>query len=311
MSRRVGTRAPGVPQLMGWVLLALLPGAAVRSWYLGAGVLWQLAIAIAFALLFEALLLRLRGRPLRPAPWWVAATGMAAALALGKHVYGGLGSNLFNPAMVGYAVVLVCFPLELTRWSAAGETAPGAGEALLRILGLAPSWDALAQATPLALRRELQGSGLSLGEIAQHARSADSRPEAWLAQALGWTLGGVALLWRGVIRWQVPAGVLGALLAVTLPLWLFDPDQYGSPIAHLASGSLVFAAFFVATDPVTGCSTPRGRLIFGAGVALLTLALRQRGAQGDGVAFAVLLMNCVAPWIDLHSRPRYAGESPA
>ena len=102
----------------------------------------------------------------------------------------------------------------------------------------------------------------------------------------------------------------GKLVRLTLPFWLYDPDLHPLPLQHVFSGALVLAAFFIATDPVSGCTTPRGRLWFGAGVAVLTLAIRRWGAFPDGVAFAVLLMNCAAPWIDAHTRPRILGEAP-
>lgn len=327
---------PAVRRTMAWVLLALLPGTAMKTWLFGAGVLWQILLATAFALACEAAVLRLRGRAWRPAlldlsaplsgvlfalclpplaPWWVAATGTLAAIGLAKHAFGGLGSNLFNPAMVGYAVVLVCFPLELTRWSAPGGAAPGALDALRTILtgALPPAldWDAIAQATPLDVHRSLAAAGLSLGEVVQDPRFGAARPDAWAWLALGWAAGGALLLWRGAIRWQVPGAMLGAAVLATLPFWLFDPDLHASPLAQLTRGSLVFAACFIATDPVTGCTTPRGRLCFGAGVALLALALRHAGAQVDGVAFAVLAMNAAAPWLDLRTRPRFRGQAHA
>jgi electron transport complex protein RnfD len=318
---------------MAWVLLALLPGAGVQAWFFGAGVWWQLLLAVGFALGLEAAMLRVRGRPLQPfltdlsapvtaalfalslpplAPWWVAASGMVAAMVFAKHLYGGLGFNLFNPAMVGYAVVLVCFPLELTRWTAAGGAAPGALDAAWTIatgeLPRALQWDAIAQATPLDALRNLSRSGLSLGEIVQDPRYGAAQPGAWRWIVAAYALGGVVLLWRGVIRWQVPVATLGTAVLLSLPPWLWDPDLYHSPLQQVTGGALVFAAFFIATDPVTGCTTPRGRLCFGAGVATLALAIRHWGAYPDGVAFAVLLMNCAAPWIDLHTRPRLYGE---
>lgn len=319
---------------MGLVLLALLPGVATQAWFFGPGVLLQIALAIGFALAFEAMMLRLRGQPLRPfigdlsaplaavlfalclpplAPWWIGAIGMLAAIVLAKHLYGGLGHNLFNPAMVGFAVVLVCFPLELSRWPAALDpaTSIGWGDALRTIaLGIAPApgWDAMAQPTPLDALRIEASKGLSLGEILAQPAFGAVGGRGWESIALAYALGGAALLWLRIIPWQVPTAVLGTVLLLSLPFHLFDPDLHPPPLQHLASGGLMLAAFFIATDPVSGCTTPRGRLLFGAGVALLTLAIRRWGAYPDGVAFAVLLMNCAAPWIDLHTRPRIYGE---
>lgn len=323
--------ARSVRSMMAWVLLALLPGLAVQSWYFGNGTLWQVALAIVFACLFEAAMLRARRRPLRPfltdlsapvsgalfalclpplAPWWIAATGMAAAMVFAKHLYGGLGFNLFNPAMVGYAVVLVCFPLEVARWPSAGSVdALEAARAIFTGDLPTPRWDAIAQATPLDATRTLSRAGATLAEVATDPAYHRSAPQAWCWIALAHALGGLLLVWRGVVRWQVPVAVLATTVLASLPFWLWDADLYASPLRALGEGALVFAAFFIATDPVSGCTTPRGRLAFGAGVALLTLAIRRWGAYPDGVAFAVLLMNCAAPWIDLHTQPRIYGRS--
>jgi len=325
--------ARSVRRLMAWVLLALVPGLAVQSWFFGPGVLVQVSLAIVFACGFEAAMLRARGRPLRPfmtdlsapvsgalfalclpplAPWWVAAIGMAAAMGVAKHLYGGLGFNLFNPAMVGYAVVLICFPLEVTRWPA--PHAVDALEAVRAIFGgqlPTTRWDAIAQATPLDATRALARSGATLAEIAQDLLYRRASPQAWRWVVLAHALGGLLLLWRGVIRWQVPCATLATTVVVSLPFWLWDADLYASPVQLLTEGALVLAAFFIATDPVSGSTTPRGWLIFGAGVAVLTLAIRRWGVYPDGVAFAVLLMNCAAPWIDLHTQPRIYGRSRA
>ncbi len=325
--------ARSVRQVMLWVVIALLPAIAGHVTWFGPGILLQIALAVAFALLFEAAMLALRRQPLRPfltdlsapltallfalclpplAPWWIAAIGMFAAIVLAKQLYGGLGYNLFNPAMVGFVVVLLSFPFELSQWPPAAAAAAAADWASIwqAVFGGAPAvgWDTLAQPTPLDTARQLAGSGLSLAEIREQSglTGAGGRAFAWLA--LLYAAGGVLLLWLRIIPWQVPVALIGTVVLLTLPWHLFDPDLHPSPLQHLATGALVCAAFFIATDPVSGCTTARGRLVFGAGVALLTLAIRRWGSYPDGVAFAVLLMNGVAPWLDLHLRPRIFGE---
>lgn len=318
---------------MGWVLLALAPGVIANVACFGTGPLIQIALAMLFALLFEALMLRLRGQPLRPfmtdlsaplagvlfalclpplAPWWIAAIGMGMAMVLAKHVYGGLGYNLFNPAMVGYAVVLICFPLELSRWPQALDASNvGLLDTLRAIFAGVPpppSWDAIAQATPLDVLKQATTGGLTLTESLNSPAYLQSSASGWLWIVLAYAAGGTGLLWLRIIAWQTPTALIGTVLLVSLPLHIFDPDLYLSPLVHLSSGGLMLAAFFIATDPVTGCTTLRGRWIFAAGVALLTLTIRRWGAYPDGVAFAILLMNCAAPWIDLHTRPRIFGE---
>lgn len=327
--------ARSVRQVMVLVMLALLPGIAGQVWFFGPGLLLQILLAVAFALGFEAAMLRLRRQPLRPfltdgsaplagilfalclpplAPWWIALIGTAAAIVLAKQLYGGLGYNLFNPAMVGYAVVLVCFPLELSQWPApraVGVDPLGFVESARAVLlGATPGggWDAITQATPLDARRHLASTGLSLSEIEAGPAfgAVGGRGIEWIAAL--YAFGGLLLIGLRVVPWQVPLALIGTVVLLSLPLHAVDPDLHASPLAELGSGALVFAAFFIATDPVTGCTTPRGRWLFAAGVAALTLAIRHFGNYPDGVAFAILLMNCAAPWIDLHTRPRIFGE---
>ena len=322
--------------MMAAVLLALVPGVIAHVLFFGPGVLVQIALASGFAVGYEGLMLKLRHVALRPciadlsapltgvlfalclpplAPWWVSLVGMAAAIVFAKHLYGGLGHNLFNPAMVGYAVVLVSFPREMTQWLAPaglGEV-PGLVESLQAIAGIhAPDlldWDAATAATPLDTLRTLSIAGETVAEIREDPTFGRFGGRGWEWIAAAYAAGGVFLLWRRVIPWQVPMATLGTAVVLTLPFWAWDADVHPFPLQHLAAGGLMLAAFFIATDPVSGCTTPRGRLCFGAGVAVLTLAIRRWGAYPDGVVFAVLLMNCLAPWIDRHTRPRILGES--
>lgn len=325
-----------VQRTMALVLLALLPGIVAHTWFFGPGIVLQIVLASAFALAFEAAMLRLRERPLRPflcdlsapltavlfalsvpplAPWWIAAIGMASAIVFAKHLYGGLGFNLFNPAMVAVAVVLIAFPLEMTRWlPPAGVVAatPGWAESAIAILsGALPAqwqWDTLAQATPLDTIRRLANAGRTLSEIRGDPMFGDFGGRGWEWIANFYALGGLFLLAKRVIPWQVPVAMLGTVVLLTVPFWMSDPDIHPFPLQHIFSGAMVLGAFFIATDPVTGCTTPRGRIAFGVGVGVLTLVLRRWSGFPDGLAFAVLLMNCAAPWLDLHTRPRIFGE---
>lgn len=335
MSRRFDTgsaphwRAPrSVQRIMAEVLLALLPAMLVHSLYFGVGLWLQLLLAITFALLIEAAALRLRGVPLRPfltdgsapltaalfalclpplAPWWVAALGMLAAIGLAKHAYGGLGHNLFNPAMVGYAVVLICFPRELAGWITPGSA--DLNTTLRAVFDLAPTLDALAQPTPLDSQRNALGQGLSLGEAQRGAAFLGASAYPSLPLALAYAAGGAFLLWRGHVRWPLPLAFLAGIALTALPFWLYDGDRHASPLSHLLQGGVLMAAFFIVTDPVSGCTSPRGRVIFGLAAGALTVLIRLFGAYPDGIAFAVLLMNAAAPWIDLHTRPRRYGEA--
>lgn len=326
---------PTVSRVMLWVLIALLPGIAVQTWLFGIGVLLQILIALLFALGIEAVFLRLLQRPLRPAlldgsaavtavlfalclpplaPWWISALGLLIGIGLGKQLYGGLGYNLFNPAMVAYAAMLISFPAHFGHWPAPLLDDPLSSTDVLRAIFIDPQsalpWDTLAQATPLDQSRQARLQNLTLGEWQSRAIWSAAQPKAWQMLALAWAFGGLLLLWRRVTAWQVPLGVLAGVLLTATPLWLSAQDQAWSPLTHLGFGGLMLAAFFIATDPVSGCATAKGRWLFGFGVGALTILIRQFGSYPDGIAFAVLLMNAAAPWIDLHTRPRYYGESP-
>lgn len=325
-----------VAGVMRQVLYALVPAIAAHWWYFGWGIVFQIALAVGFALLFEAAMLKARQRPIRVflsdysavvtgvlfalcmpplAPWWIAAIGMLFAIVIAKHLYGGLGYNLFNPAMVGFAAVIIAFPIDLSNWlipRSLSPGLPGAGETAWAILtGSLPaglSWDAISQATPLdALRSGVQDQ-LLVTEIRQDPIFGDFGGRGWEWIANWYAIGGLWLIYKRVISWHVPVAVLVTVIALSTPMWLFGPDTNPSPPQHIFSGALVLAAFFIATDPVSGCSTLRGKLIFGAGVAIFTLAIRRFGGFPDGVAFAVLMMNMFAPLIDRYTRPRTYGH---
>jgi electron transport complex protein RnfD len=324
---------------MSQVLVALVPGVVVHVAFFGPGLLVQIFLACGFALGLEALMLRLRRQPLRPfltdysavvtavlfalcipplAPWWVSAVAMLFAIVIAKHLYGGLGHNIFNPAMVGYVVVLISFPVDMTQWLLPRQLAdwtpgllPSLGAILTGSLELPASlggMDAVTGATALDRLK----NGLDAGQTVAAIRDAEvfgtAGAAGWAWVALAYGAGGLYLLWRRIISWHVPAATLGTVIALTLPLWLLDPASHASPLQHLAAGGLVLAAFFIATDPVSGCTSNRGRLLFGLGVAVITLVIRRWGGYPDGIAFAVLLMNTAAPLIDRVTRPRVYGR---
>ena len=301
-----------VQRVMLQVLVALVPVAAVQTWLYGVGPLRLLAVAAITALAGEAVALALRRRAPQPflrdgsvlvtaallalavppsLPWWLAAFGTAVAVLLGKHAYGGLGQNPFNPAMVGYAVLLVSFPLEMTRWPA-----PDAG------------WDALTGATALdALRTGLRES-YTIEEIRAGAEfgAIGGADGEWVNLAA--LAGGLYLLARRVIRWQIPVAVLAGLALPAAVAHGLDPGAHAGAAFHLASGAAMLAAFFIATDPVSAATSDRGRLFYGAGIGLLTWTIRTYGSFPDGVAFAVLLMTLAVPLVDRATVARIHGH---
>jgi electron transport complex protein RnfD len=325
-----------VSGLMLQVLLALVPAIVAHVWYFGPGILVQITLACLFAVALEAMMLRLRGKPVGLflgdysaivtavlfalcvpplAPWWVALTGMIFAIVFAKHLYGGLGFNPFNPAMVAYVAVLISFPQAMTSWlppaSLAAESL-GLGEVLTTILtGTLPAgmgWDAVSGATPLDTIRTAVASGKVVAEARQSPVFGDFGGLGWEWIANWYALGGIWLVWRRIISWHVPVATIGSVLLLGTLAWLLDPGSNPEPLQHVFSGALVIGAFFIATDPVSGCTSTRGRLIFGAGVGIITLVIRRWGAYPDGVAFAVLLMNMAAPLIDRFTRPRIFGH---
>lgn len=318
------------------VIYALVPAIAAHAWFFGPGVLVQLILAIAFALGFEALMLKIRKKPVRLflgdfsavltavlfalcvpplAPWWIALFGMLFGIVIAKHLYGGLGYNMFNPAMVGYVAVLISFPQAMTAWLpplSIAQDSLGLSDAMVTIFTGKPpfplSWDAITQATPLDTLRTGIASGQMISEARQSPVFGDFGGLGWEWIANWYALGGAWLLWRRIINWHVPAAMIGSVLILGTAAWLADPGNNPAPLQHVFSGALIVGAFFIATDPVSGCASNRGRLVFGAGVGIITLVIRRWGGYPDGVAFAVLLMNMAAPLIDRYTRPRIFGQ---
>jgi electron transport complex protein RnfD len=325
---------------MGWVLVALIPAIFAHLYFFGIGLVVQIILATTTGYIFEWWCLSWRKQPLQPfltdltvpvtavlfalclspiAPWYVAVVGMFFAIVVAKHLYGGLGNNIFNPAMVAFATILVAFPQSMSLWlPPAGLTAFGGDlhtidwQQVISIifLGLPVdlSVDAVTAATPLtALKTGLQ-QGFAQSEIISGAVFGDFGGLGWEWIANWLFLGGLFLLFKRIITWHVPAAVLMTTIAVSTPFYLFNADLYMSPQQHVFSGGIMLAAFFIATDPTSGCSSNRGKIIFGAGVAILTVLIRNFGAYPDGVAFAVLLMNLSAPLIDRITIPQPYGK---
>ncbi|HEX7080097.1 MAG TPA: electron transport complex subunit RsxD [Gammaproteobacteria bacterium] len=329
----------GVPQIMRRVLLALVPAAAAYTWFFGFGLLINFVIAALAALVTEAAILKLRRRPTRRAlrdcsalvtaallafalppllPWWIPALGGFVGIALAKQLYGGLGKNLFNPAMVAYVLLLVSFPIQMTQW-----VPPRMGDIDYRPLGFvgtlryslyeelppSQSLDALTRATPLDTVKEGLRSQRTFEELRGLSLIGTFGGRGWEWVNNFIALGGLYLLYAGIIRWQIPVAVLAGLLVPAGLLHLLDSSRFPSPAFHLFSGAAMLGAFFIATDPVSAATSDRGRLVYGAGIGVLTYAIRTWGGYPDGLAFAVLLMNAAVPLIDRYTQPRIYGHS--
>lgn len=337
--------APHVPArtsvaaMMRDVLLALVPGALVYVWFFGVGLILNLVIAAVFATATEAAVLALRGRAWRPAlsdlsalvtaallafslppltPWWVTAIATVFAVAVAKHLYGGLGYNLFNPAMAGYAAVLISFPVQMDgylppRGVDTGTPPVGIVETLGYVFaGRLPDGlglDAVTMASPLDVMQEDLGNARMVSEITASPAFGGLGGAGWEWINVAIAAGGLWLLYRGVIRWQIPVGVLAGLGGLALVLSLANGDHYAPASFHLFAGATMLCAFFIATDPVSSATSDRGRLVFGLGVGVLTYVVRAWGKYPDGVAFAVLIMNMLVPVIDHYTQPRVYGHA--
>ncbi|OYZ57628.1 MAG: electron transport complex subunit RsxD [Hydrogenophilales bacterium 16-61-112] len=314
-----------VTQIMAWVLVALLPGIGAYVWLFGPGILVTLTLATVTALAAETAMLKARGYPAKPfltdlsaivtawllalslpslAPWWLIITGTLFAIVVAKHLYGGLGQNIFNPAMIGYAVLIVSFPVQMTQWAGPLEltSLDSSGVHLTLAQSAAvifgsdlpkATLDAITMATPLdvlrtGLHQQMTGVGFE-----------------WLAAAF--LLGGLLLWALRIISWQVPLAFLAGIWLTAGFLHFFDAGRFGAPWFHLFTPSVMLCAFFIATDPVSGATTPRGKLVFGLGAGFLTMVIRTWGGFPDGVAFAILLMNVCVPLIDQYTQPRIYG----
>lgn len=297
--------------VMNTVLLATAPAALTIAWFYGPAVFINLLLCAATALACEAAISALRGRPpqqtwqdrsalvaavllalsLPPiAPLWLPIIATAFAIVVGKQLYGGLGQNPFNPAMVGYAAALIAFPLEMSLWP---QTWLGSGLAFTDLLGGYNTirWDAISSATLL----DASNTALRAGD-ALPAFTLWQQPAFWIA--LSWAIGGAWLLYQRIISWQIPTGLLLSIALLASVFYLIDPTRYSSPITHLLSGACIIAAFFIATDPVSAPAHRHARLLYGVCIGALTYIIRTWGSFPDGVAFAVLLMNLSAPALD-------------
>ncbi len=324
-----------VTRVMAQVLLALVPGVIAMVWYFGWGVVINIAIATATAVAAEALVLALRNRPVARTladlsavvtavllaialppllPWWLTVLGTLFAILFVKHLYGGLGYNPFNPAMAAYVLLLISFPVEMTRWlppEMLAQVRLDFLQTLQTILTGSPpdalNWDAVTMATPLDEMRTHLEFNETISEIRQSPLWGDFGGRGWEWVGNWFLLGGLFLLWRRAIAWQIPAGVLAGLLLTAGLFWMFDPETVPFPGFHLFSGGTILGAFFIATDPVTASTTPKGRLIYGFLIGVIVFVIRTWGGYPDAVAFAVLLMNMAAPTIDYYTRPRVYG----
>ena len=325
-------RSAGV---MKTVVIAMIPGIIALTLFFGWGTLIQLGICLIAGLIFEAIALRLRARPIRfflndysavvtaallavsippTAPFWIGIVGMLVAIVFAKHLYGGLGNNPFNPAMVGYALLLVSFPVQMSQWAMPFVMYNDTGWGIPSLLdtantifaGAAPMVDQYTGATPLDILRN-QGS-YTTEELWRSNDTLIHGVAGWHAVAAAWFLGGIYLIYKKIFTWHAPVSVLVSLAFISAVFYGYDPSNFTDPWSHVTFGAAIFGAFFIATDPVSSATSNRGRIVFGIGIGVLIYTIRTWGNYPDAVAFAVLLMNLAAPMIDHYTQPRSYGH---
>lgn len=328
--------ARSVDDIMRKVIIALLPATGFGLLLFGWPVLYLCAVTVLSALLFEAICLKMKGVTAKPylydgsavltgllvvmtlppwAPWWIGVIGSAIAIILGKQVYGGLGQNPFNPAMLARVALLISFPIEMTTWVNVKPLlfGPGVIDSLSITFSGLKNLDAVTGATTLGVVK----TGFSLSQTLPgllYDYNGLLSFIGWERGSLGETstllilLGGIWLLRQGVIQWHIPVSLLGTLAVLSMLFHWVDAGHYLNPWVHLNSGAVMLVAFFIATDYVTSPNTPLGRLIFGIGCGVLIFVIRSWGGYPEGTGFAILLMNAVTPLIDHYIRPRIYGR---
>lgn len=300
--------------LMMYVLIALIPALVVSTVVYGVRVLALTLFSVCCCMLFEWLIQRymLRGKltinnlsaavtgvllafnlPVN-IPLWMVAIGALVAIGVAKMTFGGLGKNIFNPALVGRVFMLIAFPVAMTTFPEAA--------------------DAISGATPLTMAKEALKNGVPVAEVMQSVSVKDmfigiESGSIGEISALALLIGGLYLLWRRVITWHIPVAVLGSMAIFSLITWLIAPEAYMSPLFHLMGGGAMLGAWFMATDYVTSPMTPKGSIIFGVGVGVITMLVRLWGAYPEGMSFAILIMNALVPLIDKYVLPKRFGAT--
>jgi electron transport complex protein RnfD len=339
------TADTNVQDIMYMVLYALIPGALASIYFFGWGVLFNLLIAITVCLAAEAAILVLRKRDVIStvldgstlvtacllalalpslAPWWITTIASLFAVVIAKHLYGGLGFNPFNPAMVGYIVVMISFPLEMTLWSAplgvSNGTLTGWPDFITSFnwvfLGVLPpteTIDSISMATPLDLIKTQLNQMHDIAETRNNplynALFSNISGTGWQWINILYLVGGIWLIKKNVIDWRIPTAFLISLVLISNLFAVIDYANNSSALFHAFSGGAMLCAFFIATDPVTASTTPKGRWIYGASVGALVFIIRNWGGYPDGIAFAVVLMNITTPLIDYYTQPRVYGDT--
>lgn len=330
-------------QVMRLVIFALLPGALAEIYFFGWGVIINLILCGMYAISAEAFVLKLRKRPIGQTlsdnsalltgllialaippilPWWMSFVGVWFAIIFAKQLYGGLGFNPFNPAMVGYVLLLISFPVEMTAWLPSSELSqqqPSLLQAIqLNFLGTTSSGltlqdyrllaDGFTMATPLDESKTSYSLGMMTTEIIQDVNYSPNLT-AWIWLNICYLIGGLYLLFNRIIHWHIPISMLVSLFVFASFFQIIDSELFLPGWIHLFTGATMIGAFFIATDPVSASTTPKGRLIYGVSIGFFIIIIRLFGGYPDAVAFSVLLLNIATPTIDHYTKPSVYGSN--
>lgn len=230
-------------------------------------------------------------------PWWIIVIGSLVAIGIGKLSYGGLGNNIFNPALVGRVFLLISFPVQMTSWPVNHRS----------------EIDAITSATPLGIIKEGLMNGIPISEISHKLPSAIDMLLGNIGGSLGeisallLIIGGLYLLFTKTITWHIPVSIVATVALVATIFWLINPQEYINPVYQILSGGLMLGAIYMATDMVTSPMTHRGQLIFGIGIGIITVSIRLWGAYPEGISFAILIMNAFTPLINTYVKPKRFG----
>ncbi len=310
-----------VQRLMNGVLIAMVPALAASFWAFGLGAVFVTLVAVVSCVFFEYIITRyMLHRPPTimdgsavitgvllafniPSnlPWWIIIIGSFVAIGIGKMSFGGLGNNPFNPALVGRVFLLISFPVQMTSW-------PVAFESRLQLT------DATTGATALGLIKEGLDAGKPLADLMKEAPSylqmflGEMGGSLGEVSALALLIGFAYLLYKKVITWHIPVSIIGTIILITGILWMINPNKFADPLFQILSGGALLGAIFMATDYVTSPMTPKGMIIFGVGIGVITVVIRIFGSYPEGMSFAILIMNGFVPLLNKYVKPTRFGK---
>lgn len=304
-------------KIMYRVVLAMVPALAWSVFVFGLDALRVILIAVLACLAFEYLIQKYLMK-IKPSvmdgsalvtgillafnvpsnlPWWIIIIGSLAAIGIGKLSFGGLGHNIFNPALVGRVFMLISFPVQMTSWPVNTQS------------GI----DAVTSATPLSIIKEGISNGTPISEISKNLPSALEMFWGGIGGSLGeisaalLILGGLYMLYKKVITWHIPVSIIATVGIMAGIFWMVNPEIYINPVYHILTGGLMLGAIFMATDMVSSPMTPKGQIIYGIGIGVITISIRLFGAYPEGISFAILIMNAFTPLINYYVKPKRFG----